>query len=162
MEYFVFENDDLWSSSDEKLLELAKKEIAKLGLAQPEEIEDGAVVRMQKAYPMYDYGWTEQVQLIRNYLETAMPNLQLVGRNGMHKYNNQDHSMMTALYAARNIMGANYDLWAINSEPDYHEEKVEKPTEHAKSEQPRLVYAGARRSERPLTASTAAVEEPTR
>jgi protoporphyrinogen oxidase len=162
MEYFVFENDDLWSSPDDKLLELAKKEIAKLGLAQPEEIEDGAVVRMQKAYPMYDYGWAEQVQLIRNYLETALPNLQLVGRNGMHKYNNQDHSMMTALYAARNIMGANYDLWAINSEPDYHEEKVEKPTEHVKSEQSRPVYAGARRNERPLTASSAAIEEPTR
>lgn len=125
MEYFVFENDDLWSSSDEKLIEMAKREIAALGLARPEEIEDGAVVRMPKAYPMYDNGWARQVETIRRYLEAALPNLQLVGRNGMHKYNNQDHSMMTALCAARNIQGAHYDLWAINTEPEYHEEKGE-------------------------------------
>jgi protoporphyrinogen oxidase len=131
MEYFVFENDDLWSSPDQKLIELAKREIAELGLAKPEEIEDGAVVRMQKAYPMYDNGWARQVEMIRRYLETALPNLQLVGRNGMHKYNNQDHSMMTALYAARNIMGASYDLWAVNTEPEYHEEKRVAPRKDA-------------------------------
>ena len=67
-------------------------------------------------------GWVQQVAIIRRYLETALPNLQLVGRNGMHKYNNQDHSMMTAYCAARNILGANYDLWAINTEAEYHEE----------------------------------------
>ncbi len=127
MEYFVFENDDLWSSSDDKLIELAKSEIAELGLARPEEIEDGAVVRMPKAYPMYSQDWVRQVAIIRNYLETTLPNLQLVGRNGMHKYNNQDHSMMTAMCAARNILGANYDLWAINTEAEYHEEGAEKP-----------------------------------
>jgi protoporphyrinogen oxidase len=126
MEYFVFENDDLWSSPDEKLLELAKREIEQLGLARAEEIEDGAVVRMPKAYPMYDNGWANQVEIIRRYLEATLPNLQLVGRNGMHKYNNQDHSMMTALCAARNILGAKHDLWAINTEPEYHEEKQEK------------------------------------
>ena len=134
MEYFVFENDDLWSSPDEKLIELAKREIAELGLAKPEEIEDGAVVRMPKAYPMYDNDWARQVATIRRYLETALPNLQLVGRNGMHKYNNQDHSMMTAMCAARNIMGANYDLWAINTEAEYHEEKQEKPATVAEVE----------------------------
>ncbi len=123
MEYFVFENDDLWSSPDDKLIELAKGEVEQLGLARSEEIEDGSVVRMPKAYPIYDSGWMEQVAIIRNYLETALPNLQLVGRNGMHKYNNQDHSMMTARCAARNIMGANYDLWAINTEAEYHEQK---------------------------------------
>jgi protoporphyrinogen oxidase len=122
MEYFVFENDALWSSPDYKLLELAQREIVELGLVRPEEIEDGTVVRMHKAYPMYDAGWAERVQTIREYLECNLSNLQLVGRNGMHKYNNQDHSMMTALCAARNICGANYDLWAINTEPDYHEE----------------------------------------
>jgi len=125
MEYFVFENDELWSSPDEKLIELAKREIAQLGLARAEEIEDGTVVRMPKAYPMYDYGWSEQVELIRRYLEANLPNLQLVGRNGMHKYNNQDHSMMTALCAARNILGEKHDLWAINADIDYHEEKKE-------------------------------------
>jgi protoporphyrinogen oxidase len=125
MEYFVFENDELWSSPDDKLLEMARREIAELGLVKPEEIEDGTVVRMQKAYPMYDEDWSAQVDMIREYLSENMRNLQLVGRNGMHKYNNQDHSMITALYAARNICGAEYDLWAVNTEPEYHEEKEE-------------------------------------
>ncbi|MGH9685830.1 MAG: NAD(P)/FAD-dependent oxidoreductase [Candidatus Acidiferrales bacterium] len=128
MEYFVFENDDLWSSSDETLIELAKRELASLGLAREDEINDGAVVRVQKAYPMYDDTWSEQVEKIRRYLEEHLPNLQLVGRNGMHKYNNQDHSMITAIYAAENICGAKYDLWAVNTEPDYHEEKRSEPT----------------------------------
>ena len=141
LEYFVFENDDLWSSTDEKLLALAKKEITELGLVRPEEIEDGAVVRMPKAYPMYDNGWAAQVQLIRGYLETALPNLQLVGRNGMHKYNNQDHSMMTALCASRNILGAKHDLWAINTEPDYHEEKKETSNEPSHADLRRPAYA---------------------
>jgi len=141
MEYFVFENDDLWSSSDQDLIELAKREIQKLGLVRAGEVEDGAVVRMPKAYPMYDNGWAEQVKTIRRYLETALPNLQLVGRNGMHKYNNQDHSMMTALCAARNIMGANHDLWAINTEPEYHEEKQEERNEAVEAERRRPPYA---------------------
>jgi len=129
MEYFVFENDELWSSPDPKLLQMASREIAQLGLARSEEIEDGTVVRMPKAYPMYDPGWTERVETIRAYAESSLRNLQFVGRNGMHKYNNQDHSMMTALCAARNICGAHNDLWAINSEPDYHEEVKEEDTQ---------------------------------
>ena len=150
MEYFVFENDNLWSSPDEQLIERAKAEIARLGLARPEEIEDGAVVRMPKAYPMYDSGWVAQMELIRRYVETALPNLQLVGRNGMHKYNNQDHSMMTALYASRNIMGGNYDLWSINSEPDYHEEQKETEKEprrpvSAKAQRTRVILGGCNR-----------------
>jgi protoporphyrinogen oxidase len=123
MEYFVFENDGLWSSPDDKLIELARGELVQLGLARPEEILDGTVVRMPKAYPMYDTGWSERVEIIRRYLETHLPNLQLVGRNGMHRYNNQDHSMMTAMCAARNILGEHHDLWEINADPDYHEEK---------------------------------------
>jgi protoporphyrinogen oxidase len=145
MEYFVFENDELWSSSDEKLLEMAKREIVHLGLAKEKDIEDGTVVRMPKAYPMYDNGWHEQVNTVRLYLEKHLSNLQLVGRNGMHRYNNQDHSMMTALCAARNILGASHDLWAINTEPDYHEEKEEKeqvreaePKRPAYAEPPRI------------------------
>jgi protoporphyrinogen oxidase len=141
MEYFVFENDDLWSSPDANLIELAKREIGDLGLVKPEEIEDGAVVRMPKAYPMYDGGWAKQVDIIRQYLDNVMPNLQLVGRNGMHKYNNQDHSMMTASCAAKNIMGANYDLWAINTEPEYHEEKQDKPMILPEGEPPRPAYS---------------------
>jgi protoporphyrinogen oxidase len=131
MEYFVFENDDLWSMDDEKLIELASREIVQLGLARPEEIEDGTVVRMPKAYPMYDSGWSGQVDTIRRYLDGNLANLQLVGRNGMHKYNNQDHSMMTAMCAAKNVLGANYDLWAINTEPEYHEEVREKTEVHS-------------------------------
>ncbi len=145
MEYFVFENDELWSSPDDKLTDLAKREIAQLGLARPEEIEDSAVVRMPKAYPMYDNAWSQQVEIIRRYLEQNLPNLQLVGRNGMHKYNNQDHSMMTAIGAVKNIQGANYDLWAINTEPDYQEEKKDEPA----AERRRPAYAEPPRIERP-------------
>jgi hypothetical protein len=123
MEYFVFQGDELWSSADDELIDLAGKEIARLGLVRPEDIEDGTVVRMPKAYPIYHENYLEQVNVIRQYVEQNLTNLQLVGRNGMHKYNNQDHSMMTALGAARNILGGHYDLWAINTEPDYQEEK---------------------------------------
>jgi protoporphyrinogen oxidase len=145
MEYFVFESDELWSSPDDKLIKMAKREIAQLGLARLEEIEDCTVVRMPKAYPMYDNGWSEQVERIRRYLEQNLPNLQLVGRNGMHKYNNQDHSMMTAICAAKNIQGANYDLWAINTEPEYQEEKKDQPV----AERWRPAYAEPPRVERP-------------
>ncbi|MBV8051777.1 MAG: NAD(P)/FAD-dependent oxidoreductase [Acidobacteriaceae bacterium] len=123
MEYFVFKNDEMWNLPDEELIKLATREIVQLGLAVAHEVVDGTVVRMPKAYPMYDTGWLEKVDILRRYLDANLRNLQVVGRNGMHKYNNQDHSMMTALYAARNIMGANYDLWAVNTEPEYHEER---------------------------------------
>ena len=142
MEYFVFENDELWSSPDDKLIEMAKREIEQLGLAKASEIEDGCVVRMPKAYPMYDADWHQQVQLIRHWIEQNLPNLQLVGRNGMHKYNNQDHSMMTALYAARNILGENHDLWTVNTDEEYHEEAKAAPaTIAAESEPKRPAYA---------------------
>jgi len=145
MEYFVFENDELWSMANEKLVAMATKEIARLGLVREDEVIDGTVVRMPKAYPMYDAGWHEQVLLIRNWLERHLPNLQLVGRNGMHKYNNQDHSMMTALYAARNIMGEAHDLWAVNTDEEYHEEKKDEVSAAAESkdaiEPPRPAYA---------------------
>ncbi len=159
MEYFVFENDDLWSSPDEKLVAMAKREIAELGLVQPEEVEDAAVVRMPKAYPMYSQDWIRQVATIRHYLETSLPNLQLVGRNGMHKYNNQDHSMMTAMCAVRNIMGANYDLWAINTESEYHEEELEKSSSRAAVDIRRPAYAEPTLVSQP-SASAQAVNSP--
>jgi protoporphyrinogen oxidase len=124
MEYFVSQKDVFWTRCDQELIELAKDELGYLGLARREEVEDGTVVRMPKAYPVYDNGWAESLRKIRAYLETYTQNLQLVGRNGMHKYNNQDHSMMTALYAARNILGASHNLWAVNTEPEYHEQQV--------------------------------------
>ncbi len=124
MEYFVFANDDLWNKPDNELVALATAEIARLGIAQAEDVEDGTVVRVHKAYPVYDAGYRERLEHIRAYLD-RFTNLQLVGRNGLHKYNNQDHAMMTALCAAKNILGATHDLWAINTEPEYHEEKTE-------------------------------------
>jgi protoporphyrinogen oxidase len=147
LEYFVFKEDDLWTLPDAELIELASQEIVQLGLVQAEEIEDGTVVRMPKAYPMYDHGWSKNVDCIRHYLQSSLQNLQLVGRNGMHKYNNQDHSMMTALFAARNIMGAEYDLWAVNTEPEYHEGQQE-ATRASSSEFRRPAYAEPPRIER--------------
>jgi protoporphyrinogen oxidase len=123
MEYFVFEKDELWSAPDQELVAMARREAVHLKLAKPEEISEGTVVRMPKAYPVYDEHWQQHVNTIRSYIEKELLNLQLVGRNGMHRYNNQDHSMMTAIYAARNITGAKYDLWAVNSDPEYHEEQ---------------------------------------
>jgi protoporphyrinogen oxidase len=125
MEYFVFENDDLWSSPDRQLIDLARREVEHLRLARADEISDGLVIRMPKAYPIYDRYWEQHVATIRSYVEMNLPNLQLVGRNGMHRYNNQDHSMITAMYAARNVMGARYDLWKVNSEAEYQEEQTE-------------------------------------
>ncbi len=121
LEYFCFEGDDLWTSSDDELIRLARDEVAALGLAEADDIIDGAVVRMPKAYPVYNDTYQEGLALVRDFLATA-PNLQCVGRNGMHQYNNQDHSMLTAVLAARNVMGDQYDLWAVNLDSDYGEE----------------------------------------
>ena len=121
MEYFCFENDALWRASDEELLALARRELASLGLVKPADILDGKVVRVPKAYPVYADTYRESLQVVRDFV-AGVPNLQLVGRNGMHRYNNQDHSMLTALMAARNILGANFDLWQMHGETEYLEE----------------------------------------
>ena len=121
LEYFCSENDALWSSSDEQLIAIAKDEIATLGLADKSKVVDGAVVRQPKAYPLYDHDYRTNVAKVREFLEVEAPNLQVAGRNGMHKYNNQDHAMMTGLMAARNIMGSSYDLWRVNSDAEYLE-----------------------------------------
>ncbi len=120
LEYFCFEGDGLWNSDEATLRELATKEVAQIGLAQPEDIENAFVVRMPKAYPIYDQDYQANVDVIRHWLN-QFENLQPVGRNGMHRYNNQDHSMMTAMLAARNIQGADYDCWAVNTDAEYHE-----------------------------------------
>jgi protoporphyrinogen oxidase len=121
LEYFCFEGDDLWTSPDKDLVQLAKDEVVRLGLVSREAILDGAVVRMPKAYPVYDSSYQRGLTAIREFL-TMVPNLQLVGRNGMHRYNNQDHSMLTAMLAARNILGAHYDLWQVNADAEYSEQ----------------------------------------
>ncbi len=125
LEYFCFEGDDLWNASDEDLIELGKRELAKLKLVDPSKVIKGWVVRVRKAYPMYDSEYRARVERVRAWMEAKVPNLFMVGRNGMHKYNNQDHSMLTALLAVRNIYGAKHDIWAVNTEQEYHEEKRE-------------------------------------
>jgi protoporphyrinogen oxidase len=122
LEYFCFEGDGLWNSSNDDLIALGKKEIEKIGIADAGDVLDGYVVRQPKAYPVYDNNYTEKVEEIRKSL-MFYPGLHLVGRNGMHKYNNQDHSMMTAMLAVKNILAGTeiYDLWQVNQDAEYHE-----------------------------------------
>ncbi len=124
LEYFCFEGDDLWTMSDEQLVALATDELVRLGLARPDQVERGYAIRVPKAYPMYDVDYGARVDTIRGWLAT-IPNLQQVGRNGLHRYNNSDHSMLTAIRAVENITdGAGHDVWAVNAESVYHEEDV--------------------------------------
>ncbi len=122
LEYFCFEGDGLWTSTDEDLIQLAKFEIGKIGLTQEKSIVDGYVVRQPKAYPVYDHAYKEHLLNIREGLSTY-DGLYLIGRNGMHKYNNQDHSMMTAMLAAKNIIAGEmiFDVWEVNEDAEYHE-----------------------------------------
>lgn len=122
LEYFCNEGDDLWNQQDGKLLSLAKSELAKIGFISEEDVLDGVVVRMPKAYPAY-FGSYDQIQEVRNYLDT-FDNLFLIGRNGMHRYNNQDHSMLSAVVAVENILNGvktKENIWNVNAEEDYHE-----------------------------------------
>ena len=123
LEYFCFEGDGMWTMQDGELIELAKKELGQLGICSPADVFDGVVVRQQKAYPVYDDDYQANVAVVREYLAAALPNLHLAGRNGMHKYNNQDHSMMTALLVARQIAtGSLLDPWKVNADAVYHED----------------------------------------
>jgi len=121
LEYFCFAGDDLWTMRDKDLIELGQRDLTQLGLARPGQVKDGIVVRMEKAYPVYNPGYQRNVSVIRAAL-AKIANLQVVGRNGMHKYNNQDHSMMTAMLAVKNLQGGNYNLWNVNSDAEYQEE----------------------------------------
>jgi protoporphyrinogen oxidase len=124
MEYFCFEGDELWNMADDDLVAMATKEIQQLGLAKAEHVKIGFVVRVHKAYPMYDAEYAERVAAIRGWLD-GISNLQQVGRNGLHRYNNSDHSMLTAMRAVDNILlGTGHDIWAVNAESVYHEEDV--------------------------------------
>ncbi|HVF41724.1 MAG TPA: NAD(P)/FAD-dependent oxidoreductase [Pyrinomonadaceae bacterium] len=130
LEYFCFEGDGLWAMRDEELIALGKRELRQLGLARPEEVEDGTVLRVPKAYPVYDSTYRESLEVLRDFF-ASVPNLQPVGRNGMHRYNNQDHSMLTAVLAVRNILGESHDLWHVNTDAAYHEERADDPNAHA-------------------------------
>ena len=123
LEYFCFEGDGLWASSDADLVALATKELAQLGLTKAEDVVGGAVVRQEKAYPVYDDDYAANVETMRAELESRYPTLHMVGRNGMHRYNNQDHAMMTAMLTVRNIVAGErvYDIWGVNEDAEYHE-----------------------------------------
>jgi protoporphyrinogen oxidase len=120
LEYFCSRGDAFWGMNDEEILSLAKVELEKLGLAVASEILDGCVVRVEKAYPVYDRDYRQNVDVIREAL-SKIENLHPVGRNGMHKYNNQDHSMLTGMLAAQNALGENHDLWGVNTDCKYQE-----------------------------------------
>jgi len=126
LEYFVNIGDDLWTMPDDELIRFATREIETLKLVTPGSVSAGYVVRMPKAYPVYDEEYVRNVDAIRAWLATEARNVQPVGRNGMHRYNNQDHSMLTAMLAVENILdpSAKHDLWAVNVEEEYHEEKT--------------------------------------
>jgi protoporphyrinogen oxidase len=122
LEYFVNEGDDLWMMDDDAVVRFAIDELAKTGLCDPADVRHGYVTRVPKAYPVYDATYRGHVETIRAWLEEEVPNVQPVGRNGMHRYNNQDHSMLTAMFAVENILdGAGHDLWSVNVDEDYHE-----------------------------------------
>ena len=123
LEYFVNIGDELWSMDDEKLIYLATEELEKLSLIKKNSTLEGYVVRMPKAYPVYDLNYSENISNIEDWLSSEHSNIYPIGRNGMHRYNNQDHSMMTAVKSIRNIvLGETNDIWKINVEEDYHEE----------------------------------------
>jgi protoporphyrinogen oxidase len=121
MEYFCNEGDDLWVMPDDELIRLAGAELESLGLAVQASVADGTVIRQLKAYPVYDEAYRDALEVLQAWLAT-LSNLQTVGRNGLHRYNNQDHSMLTAMLAARNLLGERHDVWSVNVERSYHEE----------------------------------------
>lgn len=123
LEYFCFEGDGMWTMSDDNLIELGTRELLQLGLAKKEAVVDGYVVRQPKAYPVYDHDYKEKINTIRETLQ-RYNNLHLVGRNGMHKYNNQDHSIMTSMLVVKNIESgkATYDPWKVNQDAEYIED----------------------------------------
>src|SRR6476660_1069301 len=128
LEYFCFAGDDLWMMADDELVALASVELERLGLAPKDKVDRGFAIRVPKAYPIYDGDYAARVQVIRNWLD-GIGNLQQVGRNGLHRYNNSDHSMLTAMRAVDNLVaGAEHDIWAVNAESVYHETDV--PDEH--------------------------------
>ncbi len=134
LEYFCTEGDDIWTMPDADLVALAKREVEMIGLARAADVEDGCVVRVPKAYPVYDSTYPEHLATVRRWLE-GLENLQTIGRNGLHRYNNQDHAMVTGMLAVRNLLeGETNDLWSVNTDQEYHEEVREPGLEEAITE----------------------------
>jgi protoporphyrinogen oxidase len=153
LEYFCFEGDGLWRMRDANLIAFAGDELVGLGLAAREDILDGHVERQRKAYPVYDDQYRDNIQVVRAHIDSSYPNLHLVGRNGMHKYNNQDHAMMTAMLTVRNILADEplYDVWKVNQDAEYHETVEEPQNELLRVTQPFVpqrpkIRAGDRKS----------------
>lgn len=122
LEYFCNEGDETWSADDATLLEQAGRELERIGLARRDDVEDGCVIRVAQSYPVYDAGYREHLDRLRAFMD-GLANCRTVGRNGLHRYNNQDHSMLTGLYAVRNmLLGERNDLWSVNADAEYHEE----------------------------------------
>jgi protoporphyrinogen oxidase len=122
LEYFCNEGDELWNAADEELIELGKREIEIIGLAKATDVVDGVVYRVEKTYPVYDSHYQEYLRVIKSYIDT-LENFQTIGRNGLHRYNNQDHAMLTGMLAVRNLLyGEKNNLWVVNAEQEYHEE----------------------------------------
>jgi protoporphyrinogen oxidase len=124
LEYFCFATDEIWKRDDRDLIAMAAEEVERLKFANRDQVLDGIVIRSPKTYPIYDGGYQDQVRIIRAYL-ASMKNLQTMGRNGLHRYNNQDHSMLSALFAVRNVLGEKLSVWDINIDEEYHEIKEE-------------------------------------
>ncbi|HEX5095657.1 MAG TPA: NAD(P)/FAD-dependent oxidoreductase [Acidimicrobiia bacterium] len=124
LELFVDEGDEWWTKSDDELIATGSRELGEIGLIDPDDVEAGYVIRMPKAYPFYDAEYKAHVETLRAWLTEHTPNVYPVGRNGMHRYNNQDHSMLTAMLSVENIFGASHDIWSVNVEAEYHEEKT--------------------------------------
>lgn len=137
LEYFCNEGDELWNTPDAELIELAKRELEQIGLAKASDVEDGVVYRVPKSYPVYDADYAEHLAVVRGFID-GFENLRTIGRNGLHRYNNQDHSMLTGLYAVRDLLfGEKHDLWAVNADKSYHEQ-VSEQEQRAQERQARL------------------------
>lgn len=122
LEYFCNEGDELWNMADPDLIELGKRELEHIGLASPADIDDGCVFRVPKAYPIYDSEYRDYLAIVKNFV-SRVENYQTIGRNGLHRYNNQDHAMVTGMLAVRNLTtGEHHDLWSVNTDKEYHEE----------------------------------------
>jgi protoporphyrinogen oxidase len=127
LEYTVSEGDEWWTASDDELIATGTAELVSLGLMRPGDVEAGYVVRMPKAYPTYDEDYKANVEVLRTWLAAHAANVHPIGRNGMHRYNNQDHSMFTAMLTVANLFGARHDIWEVNVEEEYHEEATGTP-----------------------------------
>jgi protoporphyrinogen oxidase len=149
LEYFAFKGDDLWTMADDDLVALATRELEQLGLARPEQVRRGYVVRVPLAYPVYDEEYAQRVETIRGWLDPLGKNLVQVGRNGLHRYNNSDHSMLSAMRAVDNVVaGTDHDIWAVNVESVYHETQTDADQEQPYREVPETEYVSEPLAER--------------